>query len=86
MENLIDNKLAIIDAMLMRQKLNIMQVKKIIIILSGAIGAVIGSEIAMTLNARELKKYFGILLLLISANEIYRLVKEYILSKKTHNN
>lgn len=58
----------------------------IVIILSGAIGAVIGSEIAMTLDAGELKKYFGIFLLLISGNEIYRLIREYILSKKTHNN
>lgn len=55
------------------------------IILSGSIGAIIGSEIAVNLNSNNLKKYFGIFLLLISANEIYWLLKKYILSKKTHN-
>lgn len=57
----------------------------LIIILSGAIGAIIGSEIAVNLEASNLKKYFGIFLLLISVNEIYWLIREYILSKKTHN-
>ena len=57
----------------------------LIIILSGSIGAIIGSEIAVNLDANNLKKYFGIFLLLISVNEIYWLMREYILSKKTHN-
>lgn len=55
------------------------------VILSGSIGAIIGSEIAIKLDASNLKKYFGIFLLIISINEIYCVLKKYILSKKTHN-
>lgn len=57
----------------------------LIIIVSGSIGAIIGSKIAVNLDANNLKKYFGFFLLLISVNEIYWLMREYILSKKTHN-
>lgn len=57
-----------------------------VIILSGSLGAIIGSAIAMNINAGYLKKYFGVFLLLISANEIYWLIKKYIIHKKRHNN
>lgn len=57
----------------------------LIIIFSGAIGAIIGSEIAVNLEASSLKRYFGFFLLFISVNEIYWMIREYILSKKTHN-
>ncbi len=68
-----------------RQKLINLKLS-LFIILSGIIGTIIGSEIAINLNAPNLKKYFGIFLLIISLNEIYWMIKEYILSKKTHNN
>lgn len=68
-----------------RQKLINLKLS-LVIILSGIIGTIIGSEIAINLNAPNLKKYFGIFLLIISLNEIYWMIKEYILSKKTHNN
>ena len=58
----------------------------LIIISAGIVGSIIGSEIAINLNSANLKKYFGIFLLIIAINEIYCLIKEYILSKKTHNN
>lgn len=57
-----------------------------IIILSGSIGAIIGSKISLSLNSENLKKYFGIFLLIIAGSEIYSLIKMYILSKNTHNN
>ena len=56
-----------------------------VIILSGVIGAIMGAELANNIDANSLKKYFGIFLLIISANEIYWLVKVYILNKKSHN-
>ena len=68
-----------------RQKLINLKLS-LFIILSGIIGTIIGSEIAINLNASNIKKYFGIFLLIISLNEIYWMIKEYILSKKTHNN
>lgn len=58
----------------------------IFIILGGLLGAIVGSEIAVKLNATSLKKYFGMFLLFISICEIYRMIKKYILSKNTHNN
>ena len=76
-----------ISAIIINLKQKLINLKlSLIIILSGVIGTIIGSEIAISLNATNLKKYFGIFLLLISINEIYYLIKEYILSKKTHNN
>ena len=76
-----------ISAIIINLKQKLINLKlSLIIILSGVIGTIIGSEIAISLNATNLKKYFGIFLLLISINEIYCLIKEYILSKKTHNN
>lgn len=76
-----------ISAIIINLKQKLINLKlSLIIILSGVIGTLIGSEIAISLNATNLKKYFGIFLLLISINEIYCLIKEYILSKKTHNN
>ncbi len=76
-----------ISAIIINLKQKLINLKlSLIIILSGVIGTIIGSEIAISLNATSLKKYFGIFLLLISINEIYCLIKEYILSKKTHNN
>lgn len=55
-----------------------------IIILSGSLGAIIGSRLVINIEANYLKKYFGIFLLLVSVNEIYNLIKWYILKKKRH--
>lgn len=76
-----------ISAIIINFKQKLINIKLgLLIIVSGSLGAIIGSEIATNLDATALKKYFGIFLIIISINEIYRLIKEYILSKKTHNN
>lgn len=74
-----------ISAIIVNLKQKLINVKlALIIILTGVIGAIIGSELAINIDASNLKKYFGIFLLLISANEIYWLIKEYRLNKKSH--
>lgn len=75
-----------ISAIIVNLKQKLINIKlALIIILSGAIGAVIGSELATNIDASSLKKFFGVFLLIISANEIYWLIKEYRLNKKSHN-
>lgn len=72
-----------ISAIFVNLKQKLVNIKlALIIISSGSIGAIIGSKLAINIDASYLKKYFGIFLLLISANEIYWLIKEYILRKK----
>ncbi len=56
------------------------------IIFFGIIGAIIGSQISMSINADNLRKYFGFFLLIISGNEIYSLSKTYIFCGKKDNN
>ena len=56
-----------------------------IIIISGIIGAIIGSKISFKIENQNLKKYFGIFLLCIAIFEIYSFFKQYILSKKENN-
>ena len=51
----------------------------------GIFGAVIGSIISNKLEAQNLKRYFGIFLVIITIHEIYSYIKLYI-SKKTRNN
>lgn len=76
-----------ISAIIINLKQKLINLKlSLIIISAGIVGSIIGSEIAINLNSANLKKYFGIFLLIIAINEIYCLIKEYILSKKTHNN
>ncbi len=55
------------------------------VIISGMIGAIIGAKISFIINAKKLKKYFGIFLLLITFYEIYSLIKSNIKSKKVNN-
>lgn len=75
-----------ISAIVVNIKQRLINIKlAIVIILSGIVGAIIGSRVAVNLNATYLKKYFGIFLLIVSANEIYWIIKKYIISKKTHN-
>lgn len=56
------------------------------IIIYGIIGAIIGATISMNINADSLRKYFGFFLLIIAGNEIYSLIKEYIISSKKADN
>ena len=57
----------------------------ITICIFGMIGAVIGAIVSSKTGVGQLKKYFGIFLLIIAIFEIYKLVKEYILYKKRDN-
>ena len=57
-----------------------------IIIISGIIGAVIGSKVSFNIDNQNLKKYFGYFLLLIAFFETYEFFKKYILRKKEDNN
>ena len=76
-----------ITATIINFKQKLIDVKfSIFIILGGLLGVIIGSEIALKLNATSLKRYFGMFLLFISICEIYRMINKYILCKKTHNN
>lgn len=53
-----------------------------IVIISGVIGAVIGSLLAIKINADSLKKYFGMFLIGIAIFEIISFFKQYILKPK----
>ena len=55
------------------------------VIISGIIGALIGSKLSVNMPIKELKKCFGIFLIGVSMHEIYSLKKEYRNSKKTNN-
>lgn len=75
-----------ISAIAVNMKQKLINIKlAIIIILTGSLGAIIGSELAVNIESIYLKKCFGIFLCFISVNEIYWLFKEYILHKKRHN-
>ena len=52
---------------------------------SGIIGGIIGAKISVNMDVNRLKKYFGIFLILITIYEIYSLIKEYKMSKKSNN-
>lgn len=58
----------------------------ITIIIAGIMGAIIGCKISFMVDNKNLKKYFGIFLLVIAIFEIYDLFRQYILSKKENNN
>lgn len=49
----------------------------IIISIFGVLGAIIGANIAIRTNVNSLKKWFGIFLIVIAANEIYSIFKLY---------
>ncbi len=59
-------------------------VKKMLI--SGIIGAILGSILAGKIDNSKLKKYFGIFLILIAINGTYTFISQYIKSKKDKNN
>ena len=54
------------------------------IILFGIIGSIIGAKISSKIESKNLKKFFGIFLLLIAMNEIRNFYKLYIKNKNTH--
>ncbi len=56
------------------------------IIIFGIIGAICGSIVSFKIENNELKKFFGIFLIIISFFEIYSFFKQYILTKKENNN
>lgn len=56
------------------------------IIIFGIIGAICGSIVSFKIENSELKKFFGIFLIIISFFEIYSFFKQYILTKKENNN
>lgn len=55
------------------------------VIITGIIGAIIGSKLSVNMPIKELRRYFGIFLLIITFHEIYSLKKMYINNKKTNN-
>lgn len=57
-----------------------------VIIISGIIGAIVGANLSFKINNQNLRKYFGIFLLLIAIFEIYSFFMKYILKKKENNN
>ena len=57
-----------------------------IIIITGIIGAILGSNLSFKINNENLRKYFGIFLLFIAIFEIYSFFMKYILKKNENNN
>ena len=55
------------------------------VIIFGIIGAIIGAKLSVNLPINELRKYFGIFLIIVAINEISSVKKEYINYKKTNN-
>ena len=53
--------------------------------ISGVIGAIFGAKISVNMDVNRLKKYFGIFLILITIYEIYSLIKQYKIDKKSNN-
>ena len=52
------------------------------LIIFGIIGAVLGANLSFKINSQNLKKYFGIFLLVIESYEIITIVYEYIKKRK----
>ena len=72
-----------ISATVMNYKHKIIDIRTAIFIGGyGVVGALIGSNIANSLNSNILKKIFGIFLMIIAINEIISLYKMNIKSKK----
>ena len=75
-----------IIAIYINKKQKLLDIKTGLVIgVSGIFGAVIGSIISNKLDSQNLKRYFGIFLIIITIHEIYSYIKLYI-SKKTRNN
>lgn len=75
-----------IIAIYINKKQKLLDLKTGMIIgISGIFGAIIGAFISNKLNSNNLKRVFGIFLVIITIHEIYSYIKLYI-SKKTRNN
>ena len=57
----------------------------IFVSIGGALGAIIGANISIHINTRNLRKYFGIFLVIISIHEIYSIIKQYKKGKNDKN-
>ena len=64
---------------------NIDTKQAIIISIFGVLGAIIGTNIAIYMDVKMLKKGFGIFLIFVTINEIYSIIKLYKKDKKTNN-
>ncbi len=56
------------------------------LLLGGIFGSMLGAFLATRLNSSNLRKYFGIFLILIAINGSYTFISQYIKSKKDKNN
>lgn len=54
------------------------------IIIFGIIGSILGAMLSYKIDSQDLKKFFGIFLMLITIHEIYDYYKVYIKTKNTH--
>lgn len=61
---------------------NIEKRTALIVSIFGIIGAILGARIAVSIDVKNLKKYFGLFLLIIAFYEIFSLIKFW---KKGHN-
>ena len=64
---------------------NIQKKTALIIVISGVVGAIIGAEISSKIDVHNLRKLFGIFLIIIAIFEIYSLIKSHIKNKKANN-
>ena len=55
-------------------------------ILIGIIGALCGSYLASKIDSQNLRKYFGIFLIIIAINGIYTFISQYKKDKSSQNN
>lgn len=56
-----------------------------IISIFGILGAIIGANLSVHTNVKELRKYFGIFLAIIAIHEIYTIIKQNKKTKKGQN-
>lgn len=57
----------------------------ITVCISGIVGAIMGSLLSFEIESQNLKKYFGIFLIIIAIFQFYSFFREYILEKKENN-
>lgn len=51
----------------------------------GVLGAIIGANISINTDVKNLRRYFGFFLLIIALNEIYSIIKMYKKDKNSDN-
>lgn len=54
------------------------------IVIFGIIGSILGAMLSYKIDSRNLKKYFGIFLIIVTLHEIYDYYNLYIKNKNTH--